>query len=267
MIRKPAVAGQFYPGSYTELVSQLKNFIKPDVKKKKVIGAMVPHAGYMYSGKVAGAVYSIIEPVELYIILAVNHRGIGSRVGIMSSGKWLTPLGEAIIDSEVAQKLLEQSSLIKDDPSSHNWEHSLEVQIPFIQFTNKNFTFVPISLKTLGIQECLELAEDIAKVLKSIDKSFVILASSDMTHFESQESAKKKDFLAIDAILKLDPVGLYQTVYNYNISMCGVIPTTVMLQSAKLLGAKKAQLVDYATSGDITGIYYEVVGYAGVIVY
>lgn len=265
LIRPPAVAGQFYPAEPAVLKKEISKFIKPEAKSS-AIGLVVPHAGYMYSGGVAGAVYSRIEIPEQIIILSPNHTGRGVPFSIMNRGAWRTPLGDAVIDENLADKLVEACPDLECDSEAHSREHSLEVQIPFLQYLKKNFTFVPMTLGHLSYEECLTLGAAIAKVVSSTHGSILIIASTDMNHYEEHEYTLKKDQWAIDKILALDPEGLYKVVHEKSISMCGVIPTTVMLVAANKLGAKKAAVIDHKTSGDITGDKSAVVGYAGVII-
>jgi len=266
MIRKPVVAGQFYPGEPGALKKQLSEFIKTTEKKEKVLGIVSPHAGYMFSGRTAGEVYSRIEIPSRMIILGPNHTGMGVNFALMSEGSWVTPLGEVKIDSPLAQNILKAATYLEEDGGAHQSEHSIEVQLPFLQYIQPSFEFVPICLRAGTYQAYEEIAKSIAQVIRDSQKDILIIASSDMNHFESQEITKEKDQKAIDAILELDEKKLLQTIQENNISMCGYVPTTIMLLAAKLLGANKAELVRYETSGDIIGDYSQVVGYAGIIV-
>lgn len=263
-IRKPAVAGQFYPGKEDSLRKSIEQMVCKVDEKIKAIGIVSPHAGYMYSGIVAGNVYSNIEIPETVIILGPNHTGTGSPYAIMTEGKWWTPLGEVEIESSLAKDILGSSKFIEEDINAHKFEHSLEVQIPFLQYFRSNIKIVPI---VIGGDDFEEIGEAIAKSLKKYKKDFLLVASSDMTHYESHESARKKDKLAIDEILKLDEKGMLKKVREYDISMCGYGPAAIMLIASKLLGAKEAKLIKYMTSGDVSGDYSAVVGYAGIAVY
>jgi len=237
-----------------------------DAKRIKVMGIVSPHAGYVYSGKVAGETFSRVVLPDKYIILAPNHTGIGPHISLYSSGTWETPLGSIEVDSELAQKIRDKLENIKEDVSAHMMEHSLEVQLPFLQYFKKDFKIIPFSLGRLTVKECSSLGRAIAEAIRESDEDILIVASSDMTHYESAKQAEKKDKLAISNIEKLDPEGLFETVRSNGISMCGVIPTTVMLFAAKELGAKKGTLVKYSNSGETSGDYDEVVGYAGLYV-
>jgi AmmeMemoRadiSam system protein B len=263
-IRKPAVAGQFYPGKEDSLRKSIEQMVRRVEGKIKAIGIVSPHAGYMYSGPVAGELYSNVEIPETVIVLGPNHTGIGSAYSIMTEGKWWTPIGEVEIESSLAKNILESSKLIEEDSDAHKFEHSLEVQIPFLQYFKKDVKIVPIVLGGINFKE---IGESIAKSLKGYKKSFLIVASSDMTHYEPHETAQKKDKLAIDAILKLDEQEMLKKIQDYDISMCGYGPTAIMLIASKILGAKEAKLIKYMTSGDTSGDYSAVVGYAGLAVY
>jgi len=267
-IRQPAVAGQFYSSSAKEIKSQISAFADWKAKKQDVIGCVLPHAGYMYSGAVAANVVSHIKIKENIIIMGPNHTGFGPAFSIMSEGSWQTPLGTVEINNLLAKSIL-KSSHVKEDTLAHAYEHSIEVQLPFLQFQNTNFKIVPLVIGQADLEIYKEVGEQIANAIieTNTKDSSLIIASSDMTHYESQESAGKKDKLAIDAILALDETKLWQNVQKFDISMCGYAPTIIMLVAAKKLGAKKASLIKYQTSGDATGDYASVVGYAGIIVY
>ena len=265
-IRKPVVSGKFYPSSARALREMITSFLEPEAEQVKAIGAVVPHAGYVCSGAVAGAVYSQLLIPELVIILGPNHTGLGPAFSLMPEGAWQTLLGEVSI-SALAQDLLTQSSLHQPDETSHQFEHSLEVQIPFLQFCSQNpFEIIPIVVGSLQPANLLKLGNDIAGFIKKSQKETIVIASSDMTHYEPDQSAREKDKYALEAVLKLDPKMLLDRITERDISMCGVGPVAIMLSAAKELGAEKAELVMYNTSGDTCGDKDSVVGYAGVIV-
>ena len=266
MQRKQAVAGQFYPGNPGELKKQLSQFIKEEKKKEKVRGIVSPHAGYIFSGRTSGEVYSSIEIPSQIIILGPNHTGMGANFAVMSEGSWITPLGEMKINSELAKKILQASKHLQEDEQAHQFEHSIEVQLPFLQYLQPSCEFVPICASSGSYQVYQEIGESIAQVIKESPHDILIIASSDMNHFESQEVSKEKDQKAIEAILQLDEKKLLQSIQDYNISMCGYIPATIMLIASKLLGAQQAELIRYETSGDVMGDYSRVVGYAGIVV-
>lgn len=269
MSRRPAVANMFYPGDKNRLKAQLDSFVKPVQEPKTVLAAISPHAGYIYSGGVAGAVFSQIRIPEAVIILGPNHRGIGARAALAASGTWDMPFGPVQIDEDIAVAILKglPHHEIEDDPHAHTMEHSIEVQIPFLQVIRPDVRIVPIAISHLSYDTSQEIGRALAEVVRNCGKEVLLVASTDMTHYESQEMARAQDQLAIERILDLDPKGLYDTVAQHGISMCGVVPTTIVLTACKALGANKAELVQYATSGDVTGDYAQVVGYAGFVVY
>jgi AmmeMemoRadiSam system protein B len=200
------------------------------------------------------------------VILSPNHTGLGSRAAVMSEGAWQMPAGEVGINSSLSRLIMEQSKYLEEDELAHLREHSLEVQLPFLQYFNPDFQMVPICLAGRDLKFCQDIGLAVARARKEFGQPVLIVASSDMTHYESQRAAKRKDEMAIEKILSLDPPGLLEIVRKESISMCGVIPTTAMLIACKELGAKDARLVKYATSGDVSGDYDQVVGYAGIIV-
>jgi AmmeMemoRadiSam system protein B len=266
MIRHPVVAGQFYPGSPSLLEAQIKEFIDEQAPREDVIGLVSPHAGYIYSGPVAGAVISRIKFKDTFIIMGPNHTGLGQPFSIMTEGAWKTPLGEVEIDSALAKKILEAASPLKEDHVAHLEEHSIEVQLPFLQYFKKDVKIVPIVLAHAAGTAYKEIGEGIAKAITDLNREAVIMASSDMTHYEPQESASRKDTQAIEAILELNEDELLKRVEEFRITMCGYAPTVSLLCACKELGARQGELVRYQTSGDITGDYRSVVGYAGIII-
>jgi AmmeMemoRadiSam system protein B len=264
VIRSSAVAGTFYSADAETLRRSVQGFLS-DAPQCTAVGAVVPHAGYLYSGAVAGEVYSHIRLPEVCVILSPNHTGRGAEASIMCRGSWETPLGKMVVDEALALAILERSQLMQEDSAAHLREHSVEVQLPFLQVLGTT-VFVPITLMALGFKQCAAMAEDMAGAIRESGRSVVLIASSDMTHYESHDAATRKDRLALDRVEALDPQGLYETVRQQRISMCGVIPTTIMLLAAKALGATRARTVRYATSGEVSGDFAQVVGYAGVIV-
>ncbi len=266
MTRRPAVAGQFYPGSKEEILSQLERFVEKGAKKEKAIGIMSPHAGWMFSGKGAGIAMSRVEIPRTVVVLCPNHRGRGADMAVMAEGTWELPSGDVEIETGLAKMLLDKCPSLEDDPNAHAAEHSLEVQLPFIQYFRPDFKLVPVSLGRVGYDDCQELGTALAEAVDMYGDEVLVVASTDMTHFESSESAKKKDDQALERVLALDPEGLFNTVVKNRISMCGFLPVTAMLAYANKRGAKEAELVDYRNSGDATGDYGSVVAYASVIV-
>jgi AmmeMemoRadiSam system protein B len=264
-VRAPAVAGTFYEGTPERLRAQVAScFAENEAPqtKEKFIGAVVPHAGLMYSGHVAAAFYAYAELPKRFIILCPNHTGYGHFAAINREGSWRTPLGDVAIDTPLADALMSRTSLLAEDWKAHAREHSLEVQLPFLQQLVGDFTFVPICLGAHRFDYCETIGHAIAEVVKS--ENVGILASSDLNHYEDQQSTLRKDQLAIDAVLALDPKELWRVVDDYDISMCGFIPTTTMLIAAKQLGATSAKLIKHATSGDVSGDFEHVVGYASI---
>ena len=267
MKRLPSVAGQFYPETGAALKSEIAGLLlAKDKPKEKAIGILVPHAGYMYSGHVAASVYSCIEIPDTVIILGPNHTGMGETFSLFKEGSWHTPLGDVDIDENIAGAILAKCKYVKEDTKAHLFEHSLEVQLPFLQYLKKDVMIVPMVLSAYNMEAYQDLAAAIVSAIKQTHKSALIVASSDMTHYEIQEIAEKKDKVAIEAILKLSETQLISSIEQLSISMCGYIPAVVMLIAAKALGAKSARLVKYQTSGDATGDYEAVVGYAGVTI-
>jgi len=267
VVRKPAVAGYFYPGQTDSLRAELDRCLShPPAKKQKALAVIVPHAGYKYSGAVAGEVYGRIETPNRLIILSPNHTGEGHPYALMSEGSWLTPLGAAKIDTKLARRFQELCPRLQEDAAAHRTEHSLEVQIPFLQHLKKDFTFVPLTLGYLPYERCEEVGLSLAQTIRESSEPVLIVASSDMNHYEDQKTTEKKDVLAIREIEALNPKGLYETARDEKISMCGIIPATVALIASRELGAKKATLIRHTTSGDVTGDYKSVVGYAGLVI-
>ncbi|MFZ0704927.1 MAG: AmmeMemoRadiSam system protein B [Candidatus Korobacteraceae bacterium] len=269
-IRLPAVAGKFYPADSRELRSEVEAFTRPAESapeaKIPALGCVAPHAGYIYSGGVAGAVYSHLELPARYIILCPNHTGRGAPLAIMSTGAWRTPLGDVPVDEELASNLKARFSLLTEDAAAHRFEHALEVQLPFLQVLRPQFSFVPITVGTGHFEVLSALGVAIASAIREAGERIMVIASSDMNHYESDSVTRVKDRRAIDQILALDPQGLYDVVRQAHISMCGYGPTVAMLTAALKLGASKAELLRYATSGDVSGDRDTVVGYAGLAV-
>ncbi|MFH1146984.1 MAG: AmmeMemoRadiSam system protein B [Pseudomonadota bacterium] len=266
MIRKPAVAGRFYPDNPSVLSQEVRSYLLPQSDKRDALGVVSPHAGYIYSGHVAGAVFSGIRIPDTVVILGPNHRGIGSGLAMMADGIWEMPNGNVPVNAKLASLVGRHSSHITDDHRAHVYEHSLEVQLPFLQALKKSFTIVPIAVSHAGWRVCKEVGEGLASAIMEYGEKVLVVASSDMTHYESDQSARNKDRIAIDRILALDPEGLLEEVRMHEISMCGVIPAAMMLAACKKLGATRAELVKYATSGETSGDYAHVVGYAGLYI-
>lgn len=265
MIREAVVAGQFYPASPSKLEEMIAAMVNDKATIEDVIGLVSPHAGYIYSGPVAGATISRIKMKDTFIILGPNHTGFGKAFSIMIEGAWRTPLGDVEIDAELARRILTSSRYLEEDDGAHRFEHSVEVQLPFLQYFKKDIKLVPVVLAQASGATYKEIGSAIARAVKDLKREVIIIASSDMTHYEPQVSAQEKDSQAIDAMLALDEDKLIEKVDELNISMCGYAPVVSLITAAKALGAKKAEVVKYQTSGDTTGDYSSVVGYAGLI--
>ena len=272
-MRKPAVAGSFYPGSFTGLQRQIEDCFKHPLgpgalpgegksAERHILGLVSPHAGYIYSGPVAANGFSRMAAEKkpgTVVIVGPNHRGLGAMVAVGREGPWQTPLGSVEVDVAVGEAIVSAGHWAKWDDLAHSMEHSLEVQVPFLQYIyGPEFKIVPIAM----LRQELEIGEDLGRAIAAAlkGKDGLIIASSDFSHYESQSSAGRKDRMALDAILSLDPARLEETVNSHNISMCGPGPVMAMITACKELGAKKASLLRYATSGDITGDYSQVVG-------
>lgn len=266
MVRNAIVAGRFYPGTLPSLQSQMEKLTNRQAPKQRVIGVVSPHAGYPYSGPVAGATFSRIELKGTIVILGPNHTGRGVPFSIMTQGFWETPLGQVRIDSGLATSILSHSEYLEDDEAAHAYEHSIEVQLPFLQYLKEDIQIVPIVLAHASGTVYKEIGRSIASAIQDSQMDAIIVASSDMTHYESHENAKRKDMKAIEAILALEEDQLLQRVEELGITMCGYGPTVSLISAAKELGATQAELVRYQTSGDTSGDYSSVVGYAGVII-
>jgi len=277
-VRRPCQAGMFYAGSAQSLKSQIEecytHTLGPgslpkvtDQRLQRVVALTSPHAGYMYSGPVAAHGYYQLAAdgrPDVVVLFGPNHTGSGSALAVMREGAWRTPLGDLEIDTSTADLILKESRIVDVDDSAHAFEHSIEVQLPFLQYLyGSAFKFVPICFLMQDLQSSREVGLAVAKALSG--KNCLVIASTDMTHYEPQKSAETKDRAAIEAVLRLDEEILYSTVETLNISMCGYGPTIAAIAAAKALGAKKARLLCYKTSGDVVGDYSAVVGYASIM--
>jgi AmmeMemoRadiSam system protein B len=267
-VRHPAVAGRFYPADPETLREELHAYLSqiPGEKTIRALGCIVPHAGYVYSGHVAGAVFAALEIPELCVLLCPNHTGVGRALAIMSEGVWETPLGPLPIDSVFAADLKRHCPLLQEDSAAHRCEHAIEVELPFLQVRQPKLTFVPITLGTGRFEALNQLGVALAEAIAAYTKPILIVASSDMNHYESDAITRVKDQSAIESILRRDPRALYDVVTEQHVSMCGFGPAVAMLTAANALGATTAELIKYATSGDVSGDRQAVVGYAGIIV-
>jgi AmmeMemoRadiSam system protein B len=266
MLRLPAVAGQFYPADPRELLSHVRQFTKQDSKqdKKKVKACLVPHAGYVYSGQVAGAVLGQIEIPQSILILGVRHFPRGESAAILSDGAWRTPFGDAPIDSQLANALKSKCALLKEDAVAHAQEHSLEVQLPFLQVLRPDFHFVPIALGTIRFEDLQVIGEAIGELLSDRKEEILLLTTSDLNHYEDETTTRKKDEKAIAKLEAMDPRGLYDTCRTESISMCGLGPAVAMLFALKKLRATLVETVMHTTSAATSGDYRRVVGYVGM---
>jgi MEMO1 family protein len=266
IVREPAVAGRFYPANPERLRADTDSYLSPSQNKVRAVGCIVPHAGYIYSGPVTGAVLARLEVPQSCVILGPNHTGRGHPLAIMKEGEWRTPLGAVPIDSDLAEDLIQEFPALSEDSTAHRNEHAIEVELPFLQVCRPDVKFVPIAVGTGQLVLLEQLGLALAEVLQETKEPALIIASSDMNHYEDDVTTRVKDRKAIEKILALDAPGLYETVMNESISMCGFGPTVAMLTAAHRLGAQKAELVQYATSADVSGDRNVVVGYAGIII-
>lgn len=264
-MRRPAVAGQFYPGTQKHLKRELNRCFSANTEKvRNVVGAVVPHAGYTYSGATAAYVYAALPEADRYVLLGPNHTGLGSVVSV-SQETWETPLGQVPADRDFAKRLL--GSIIDLDEAAHLYEHSIEVQLPFLQHRfSHEFSIVPICMGLQDPETAIEVGNQIAGAISDSAGKTVIIASSDFSHYVPDSVAKDTDNYLIESVLALDVDGLYSRLAERNASACGYGPISAMLIAAKAMGASKGTLLNYTTSGDVTGDVSAVVGYAGIII-
>jgi len=266
MIRQPAVANRFYPGNPAELERTVRQLLPGDsTQARHAIGVVAPHAGYIYSGAMAGRTIGSVHVPSTVIILGPNHHGRGATAAV-STASWNMPNGVVPCAVDVAEALCARSSLLCEDEAAHAHEHSLEVQVPFLQALQPDLHIVAIAFSALQYEACAEIARALSAVIDASDRDILLLASTDMSHYESREAATAKDTDALNHVLAMDPEGLYRTVLNRRISMCGFIPVTITLLAAMDLGAQKAELIGYTDSGAVSGDTDQVVGYAGLVI-
>lgn len=265
MVRQPAVAGKFYTGDPDRLREELSAMV-PQGEAQSAIGIIAPHAGYVYSGKVAGKVYSAVRIPDTVLVLGPNHTGAGSAAALSPDTEWLTPLGTVPVERRLSRLILDHAPLVREDALAHRFEHSLEVQVPFLQYKNPAVSIAAICLALPDFPSISRVGEGIAKAIAAYGEEVLIVASSDMTHFESAAQAKAKDDLALAQLADMNPEGLLRVCREKGITMCGVIPAAVMLVAAKTLGATSCRLVHYATSGEVNGDLRNVVAYASLVV-
>jgi hypothetical protein len=263
-VREAAVAGSFYPGEEAVLRRQVKAMM-PAAERRPALAVVVPHAGYMFSGKVAGAVYASVEIPRDVVILCFSHRGAGPDVAIWPDGAWRTPLGDAPVNGDLAAAVRKAFPEARFDGEAHEGEHSGEVQVPFLQVARPDVRIVPVALSGgLGEASARRL-EAFGRALAGVRGEFLVAASTDLNHFEDQETTVEKDLAAIAAIERLDGEGLRETLVSRDVSMCGYAPVIAAMAFAKARGASAARLVTHLTSGDVTGDFDRVVGYCGMI--
>jgi len=270
-VRRPYVAGQFYTDDPEALAREVKDYLRPPGPYEKSApvrarAVIAPHAGYMYSGTVAGAIYSVAEVPDDVILIGPNHTGLGQAVSVMTEGSWGLPTGEVEVNRELAEMVTASSDLFSADTDAHAREHSLEVQLPFIHARNPGARIVPITVMDADHQACLEMGSALAGVIRAWDRPVLIAVSSDMNHYESDEKTREKDKRAIEKVLDLDDGGLLDTAIAWNISMCGILPAAIAISAARDLGSTSGELVAYATSAEQSGDYSHVVGYAGILI-
>lgn len=266
MVRQPAVAGKFYSNDPIRLREELLVLV-PEGPSRKVQGIIAPHAGYIYSGKAAGEVYAAVRVPDTVLVLGPNHTGMGAPAALAPGGEWLTPLGPVPVNSRLCDLILKHAPSVREDATAHRLEHSLEVQIPFLQYKNTQVSIAALCLALPDFDSISRLGEGIARAITELGEEVLIVASSDMTHYESAETARAKDGVALAMVANLDPEGLWEVCREHDISMCGVIPAVAMLVASRALGATKSRLVRYTNSGEVNGDTESVVAYAAVTVY
>jgi len=266
MVREPVVAGQFYTADPAALRKEIQSYLSPTEPPFPAKALIAPHAGYMYSGPIAGAVYSAVRPALRVIVLGPNHTGRGVPLSLCPQGGWRTPLGVVTVDQDLTERLQKECPGLQQDKAAHAREHSIEVQLPFLQVLAPGFRFSGICVGTADYSTLETLGHALARVIRSVDDPALLVCSSDMNHYESAEVASHKDRMAIERILQVDARGLYRVVLDEDISMCGFAPAVSVLTACSDLGASSGHLIRYANSGDVSGDYERVVGYAGIAV-
>jgi AmmeMemoRadiSam system protein B len=263
-LREPIVAGTFYPRGAAALEEDVRRWIDLQPVRHQLVACIAPHAGYVYSGGVAGSIYGHLDIPPTVILLGPNHTGAGSAVAVAPHERWRTPLGDLSLATGLGRRLVDRAPLATFDPRAHIREHSLEVHLPFLLARRPDLEILPVCLAHLRLEDCLDLGRILARIVSDFAEPVGIVASSDMSHYLPEEEANRLDHLAIDAALTRDPVKLYETVHRHGITMCGVVPATVALAAANDLGAVGGHLVAYQTSGAASGDHSSVVGYAGI---
>ncbi len=266
MLRNPAVAGQFYAENPVTLKDELAGYLAGGVHDRRATGIMVPHAGYIYSARIAAEAYKAVEIPQTVVLLGPDHHGLAGFASVFATGSWQTPLGEVPIAEDLAARLLADCDSLEADEMAHRFEHSIEVQIPFLQMLRADLRILPISLGHGSLENWQLLGRRLGESLQQCSERVLLVASSDMNHFASAAHTEQVDRLALEQLEKYDPAGLYRLVREKNISMCGVIPAIVMLEAAAVMGATSCQLLRYAHSGLVNGDMQSVVGYASLLV-
>ncbi|HEY5594843.1 MAG TPA: AmmeMemoRadiSam system protein B [Nitrospiria bacterium] len=266
MLRSPAVAGRFYSAAPEQLRNQVEQYIEKDQPRQPARALVCPHAGLIYSGPVAGAVYSRVQIPDTLLLIGPNHTGLGPPVSVYGNGGWTMPSGTISVDGGLAAAVLERCPLAESDTEAHQFEHCIEVQLPFLHYFRPDVSIVPVIMMSIDLRVCRQLGEAMASAIMDAGRPVLLIASTDMSHYEPDAVARKKDQWAIDEILSLDPVGLHRVIREKEISMCGFAPTVAALFAALRLGAKQAKLIKYMTSGETGGDTNHVVGYAGLLI-
>lgn len=263
------MAGRFYPADPDRMERELLEYLGSGARtlgsNRDAIALVAPHAGWIYSGRIAGETYAEVRVPNRVVVLCPNHTGLGERRSLWASGSWRIPGGDVAVESSLAERLQNLTPL-EDDRLAHAREHAIEVHLPFLRAKNRDLRVVPICLGGLSLRECVELGEAIGRVLADERERVLIVASTDMSHYISADVAEKLDRIALDRVKALDAEGLFRVVTEQHISMCGYVPTTVALIAARVLGAKSGALVRYGNSGETSGEYDRVVGYAGLVI-
>lgn len=266
-VRSSAVAGRFYPANAVELKQRVAELLRAYGPKAqtKALAVIAPHAGYIYSGAVAAEVFASVHVPGSAVVLCPNHTGLGARRSVWTAGEWRLPGGAVPVDSELALAVCAEAGLTPDE-AAHLGEHAIEVQLPFLRERNPDIRVVPICLSHLELSECKRIGDALARVIAGCEMPVLLVASTDMSHYIAAERARQLDAMALDRIRELDPEGLYRVVEERGISMCGYIPTTIALFAARALGAREGEVLRYTNSGEVSGDFARVVGYAGAVV-
>lgn len=265
LVREPAVAGRFYPADPDRLQRQVEALLGTPNASEPALAVMAPHAGYVYSGRVAGRTFARVRVPVSAVVLCPNHTGLGVRRSLWARGAWRVPGVQVPVDEELAASIGRYAEL-EEDGEAHLREHAIEVELPFLLARQAQLKVVPICLAGLSLRECHEVGRGLARAIREAERDVLIVASSDMSHYISAEEAARLDRVALERIQALDPDGLYEAVTRLGISMCGYIPATASLVAARELGASRAELVEYGNSGEASGDFSQVVGYAGMVI-